>query len=61
MNGRVAKKIRKLSKRNFYDDVKLLYSTLFEMTLWERCKFCYVIIFKRPWGKGVSGGPNVGI
>jgi len=49
MNGRVAKKLRKLSQRNFYKDFKLALAVLFEMTLWERCKFCYVIIFKRPW------------
>ena len=49
MNGRVSKKLRKLSKRNFYDDVNIVLKTLFEMSLWERCKFCYVIIFKRPW------------
>ena len=52
MNERVARKLRKIAKRNFYDDVKLLYEKLFEMTLWERIKFCYVIIFKRPWNTG---------
>jgi hypothetical protein len=52
MNGRLAKKIRKVAEVNVYSTYVGLIQSLMKLPLKKRVKFGYCIIFKRPYSYG---------
>ncbi len=49
MNGRQAKKIRKLTAINFGTAAAAVFKDLLTMGLWQRVRFSWAVLFKRKW------------